>query len=340
MSDAKPFLSICILTYNRARTLREALDSILPQLADHPEVEVYVSDNASPDDTEELVRGYCDLYRNLRYYRKPTNTEFDGNFVSCTESAAGEYVAYFSDDDIAPPDFVERVLADLKEHHPEVVYLNHAPFLNDDPALVGAPTQPVLKRLFTDRTEYFLYTGLGFISTLIVKTAEARKHVSKAVLGRGMAYVDITARCVLSTPGPFLFDGTLTVLARYEQNSRYDVLSYGVMAYTEALHDLVRDGLLTEADVSWHNRKTIRLFLTRCIVNNRLNARRKVPARELRKLYGREPSFYLVAYPLALIPPPLLRIVALPLRSLMRMRRRWRIKHGRKEPQPPHLAPK
>lgn len=334
-----PFLSICILTYNRVGTLREALDSILPQVVDRPEIEVVVSDNASTDNTGEVVRGYCERNPRLRYSRNEVNGGFDGNFVACIEKAAGRYTAFFSDDDIAPPDFVERLMADLTESEPVVAYLNCAPFYHDNPAQVGTPTQPVLKRLFTNPTEYFLYTGLGFISSLILETAEARKHIPKAVLGRGMAYVDIASRCVLSTKGPFLFDGTLSVLARYEQNSRYDVLSYGVMSCTEAHYDLLRDGLLTEEDVAWHNRKSIRLFLPRCIVNNRLKARNIVPARELRRLYGKERSFYRFAYPLALIPAPLLRWVALPLRALLRVRRKWRLKRGVKGPQPVHLVP-
>ena len=38
-----PFFSVCIMTYNRA----EMLESILPQAAELPEIEVLVSDNAS-----------------------------------------------------------------------------------------------------------------------------------------------------------------------------------------------------------------------------------------------------------------------------------------------------
>jgi glycosyltransferase involved in cell wall biosynthesis len=335
-----PFLSICLLTYNREKTLREALDSLLPQIEPFPDVEIFVSDDASTDNTEALVRGYCARHPRLRYFRLPKNSVFDGNFVSCVENATGEYLHFFSDDDIAPPRFVERIVADLREFHPQVLYINHTPFYDDNPERVGAPTQPVLKRLFTDPTEYFLYTGLGFISAIAIKAAEARKHVPKAVLGRGMAYVDISSRCVLATPGPYLFDGTISVLARHEVNSWYDILSYGPMAYAQALQDLRRDGLLSESALSWHNRKTIRLFLPRCIVNNRIKSKKIVPAGELRKLYGRDPLFYLFAYPLALIPAPIARALFLPLRALMRMRRDWLLRRGKlSSSAPPHLAP-
>jgi glycosyltransferase involved in cell wall biosynthesis len=327
------------MTYNRAGTLHETLESILPQVSDRPEVEVLVSDNASADGTRELVQEYSARHPRLRYSRNPVNVGFDGNVVACLENAAGEYAAFFSDDDIAPPDYVPRLLEDLKECRPVVAYLNHAPFFHDNLEEAGVPTQPILKRVFTNPTEYFLYTGLGFISSLVLKTSEARKHTSSIVHDRGTAHVDIASRTVLSTTGACLFDGTITVLARCAYDSGYDPLQFGAMNTTQVHLDLLREGLLTQRDVDWHNRKTIRLFLQRLIFNNRLNRRKIISAAELRKLYGRDPLFYIYAYPLALIPAPLLRFIGLPLRALMRRRRRWLSKRGKIGAQPIHLAP-
>jgi len=332
-------VSICILTYKRARALSETLDAVLPQVAGRSDVEVFVFDDASPDNTEEVMRGYCARHPRLRYLRIPVNVGQDGNVVTCIENAAGEYIALFSDDDLVPPDFVSRLVNDLVESRPLVAYFNHTPFFNNNPAQLGNPTQPVLKRVFTNPTEYFLYTGLGFMTALTIKTSEARKYVQNIARGLCSAHVDIASRVVLSSSGPFLFDGTLTVWARYEINATYDVLTNGAMNISRVHLNLLKEGLLTQADVAWHNRKTIRLFLPRCIVNNRLNSRKPVPARELRKLYGKEPSFYRLAYPLALIPPPLLRWVALPLRSLWRMRRARRLKSGKMGQAAIHLAP-
>jgi glycosyltransferase involved in cell wall biosynthesis len=328
------------MTYNRAETLRETLDSLLPQAADHPEIEVLVSDNASTDNTGEVVGEYQARYPRLRYWRNATNVGFDGNVVACIENAAGEYVAFCSDDDLAPPDLLAGLLKDLLETRPVAAYINHTPFYHDNPREMTAPTQPVVKRLFTNPTEFFLYTGLGFLSALTLKTSEARKHLGSVVMGRSTGHVDLASRTVLSSAGPFLFDGTLTVLARNDYESGYDPLRYGAMNTTAVHLELLRDGLLTQADVDWHNRKTIRLFLQRLIVSNRLKGGRAViPARELRKLYGKDPLFYVYAYPLLLIPAPLLRWMALPMRGLMRMRRKWRLKRGKTGPAPAHLSP-
>jgi glycosyltransferase involved in cell wall biosynthesis len=328
------------MTYNRPGTLRETLESLLPQAGGLPEVEVLVSDNASTDDTGEVVREFSARYPGLRYSRNPENVGFDGNVVACIENAAGEYVYFFSDDDLAPPDLLAGLVKDLEESRPVAAYINHTPFFHDNPVELAAPTQPVTRRLFTKPSEFFLYCGLGFISALILKTSEARKHTSRIVANRGTGHVDIASRTVLSSTGPFLFDGTLTVLARTAYNSGYDPLRFGAINTTLVHMELLQEGLLTQAEVDWHNRKTIRIFLQRLIVNNRLKGRGCfVPAGELRKLYGRDPLFYIYAYPLALIPAPLVRMIAFPARAYLRARRKRRLSQGKIDPVPAHLSP-
>ncbi len=59
-------VSVVIPTYNRAHLIRRALDSILPQLL--PGDEVIVVDDASTDNTSEVVATYSDR---VRYFRIP-----------------------------------------------------------------------------------------------------------------------------------------------------------------------------------------------------------------------------------------------------------------------------
>ena len=50
-------LSIGIPTFNRAETLKQAVESLLAQ--DYPNIELVISDNASTDDTERVCREFC-----------------------------------------------------------------------------------------------------------------------------------------------------------------------------------------------------------------------------------------------------------------------------------------
>ncbi|MGE3271029.1 MAG: glycosyltransferase family 2 protein, partial [Chloroflexota bacterium] len=66
-----PRVSILVATWNRARFLPDALDSVLRQTM--PDFEVIVSDKASTDDTEALVRGYAERDSRVRYFRNDEN---------------------------------------------------------------------------------------------------------------------------------------------------------------------------------------------------------------------------------------------------------------------------
>lgn len=90
-------LSICIPTYNRAAFLGEALDSVISQATD--DVEIVVSDNASTDNTEALVRDYQSRFPRILYQKNPENLGADRNFLKVMELASGEYCWLLGSDD-------------------------------------------------------------------------------------------------------------------------------------------------------------------------------------------------------------------------------------------------
>ena len=55
-------LSICIATFNRSEFISDTLESILTQVTS--DCEVVVSDNASTDNTEEVVSQYAERKKN------------------------------------------------------------------------------------------------------------------------------------------------------------------------------------------------------------------------------------------------------------------------------------
>lgn len=74
MNNKQPLVSICIPTYNRAPYLKKGLDSIvcLPEFLDGT-VNVWISDNCSTDDTEQLCKQYSGKYNGIHYHRNNTN---------------------------------------------------------------------------------------------------------------------------------------------------------------------------------------------------------------------------------------------------------------------------
>jgi glycosyltransferase involved in cell wall biosynthesis len=134
-----PKFSIGIPTYNRAHFLRESLGCALAQTAD--DLEIVVSDNASTDDTAEVVRG---AGSRVRYSRNPTNIGGWRNFRKVVELAQGEYFSWLQDDDAIHCEFAQRACEAFDKNPDVVAYI---PFVVWGPspqsvhfsALWGAP---------------------------------------------------------------------------------------------------------------------------------------------------------------------------------------------------------
>ena len=92
-----PKVSILIPTFNRAGYLRQAIESALRQ--DYSNLEVIVSDNASTDDTREVVSKFS-ADPHLRYHRNNVNLGMIGNWRQAVRDlATGDWFLLLSDDD-------------------------------------------------------------------------------------------------------------------------------------------------------------------------------------------------------------------------------------------------
>ena len=102
-----PLVTLAIPTYNRANGyLRQTLRSALAQT--YPNIDILVSDNCSPDDTERFVKSHADA--RVRYVRHATPLAPNDNFNFCVEQARGDYFLLLHDDDAIDDDFVETCL--------------------------------------------------------------------------------------------------------------------------------------------------------------------------------------------------------------------------------------
>ena len=98
MND-KPLLSICIPTRNRAaflyRTLRSITES--PVFQNGNEVEIVISDNASTDATEEIVRIFKEKYGDKIVYSRNGENICDKNFEQVLRLGNGEFLKLNND---------------------------------------------------------------------------------------------------------------------------------------------------------------------------------------------------------------------------------------------------
>ena len=123
----KPLLSICIPTYNRAEYLDKSLYSIISQKDfSSNDVELVISDNASTDNTEEIVRKYQKLYSNILYFKNSINI-FENNHPQTLCYANGLFRKLSNDTLIYSSFSVKHMLNIIKENFqkkPILFFLN------------------------------------------------------------------------------------------------------------------------------------------------------------------------------------------------------------------------
>ena len=105
-------MTVAIATYNRGNYLKENLEVLLPQCVRHSEViKVVISDNASEDNTGDLIMRYMLDYPGLIYYnRNKENLGLQGNFSKAIELSHSKYVYLMGDDDILSPNFLDVII--------------------------------------------------------------------------------------------------------------------------------------------------------------------------------------------------------------------------------------
>jgi glycosyltransferase involved in cell wall biosynthesis len=90
-----PKVSVVIPTYNRARYLKRAIQSILDQT--FQDFEIIVVDDGSTDETPETVKAFQDA--RIGYFRHDTNRQEARARNTGVRNSVGEYIAFLDDDD-------------------------------------------------------------------------------------------------------------------------------------------------------------------------------------------------------------------------------------------------
>lgn len=171
-STKTPLISVLIATYNRANSLRRAMESVLAQPGDF--YELVIVNDASPDDTDAAVQPYLADPR-IRYYRNEVNLGMQDNYLKIFGEARGDYIFVLTDDDWLLDGGLERIRGIIQQH-PQVGYI-----LSDLPT-VDARTGKVvsLDRVFS--TDRLLEPGLKTLEDL----AGAAWVLSRQVIRRDL----------------------------------------------------------------------------------------------------------------------------------------------------------
>ncbi len=177
MPSEQPLLTIAIPTYNRSGYLAQLLESLAPQLRDEPRIELIISDNASPDDTPDLIQRFIREGLQARYIRNPENIGPDRNFLQCFQQAAGRYVWLIGDDDVLLEGIISRVLRYLTGDDYDLVYLTPHGFREHARTCHIPDRHGIRESVFTDALVFAQRVGTMF--TLITCNIVNKKRLGQ-----------------------------------------------------------------------------------------------------------------------------------------------------------------
>ena len=107
-------VSVCIPVYNGGLYIGDTLNSLIKQT--YKNIEIIVSDNASTDNTGEIVKSFCVADPRVKYFRNKTNLGYCKNILSAVNKASSEFIAIYHADDIYSPNIIEKQYNVLKKN--------------------------------------------------------------------------------------------------------------------------------------------------------------------------------------------------------------------------------
>lgn len=94
-----PLVSVCMITYNHAPYIAQAIEGAMMQQCDFP-FELIIGEDSSTDNTRAIVLEYKEKYLDkIRLLLREKNVGMERNFIETMQAAKGKYIALCEGDD-------------------------------------------------------------------------------------------------------------------------------------------------------------------------------------------------------------------------------------------------
>jgi glycosyltransferase involved in cell wall biosynthesis len=167
----RPFFSVVIPAYNRARDISACLDSVLAQR--WQDFEIIVVDDGSRDATVQVVKSYGPRIRLIQQdNRGPGAARNTG-----IRAANGNYVAFLDSDDLWFSYTLENYAKVIKDYnYPSFLIGSFISFTREAPPLIGGH-EAIKSEYYRDVLSFFRKNGADcfFTGTFVAKTEELNR---------------------------------------------------------------------------------------------------------------------------------------------------------------------
>lgn len=308
----RPWLTIAIPTYNRAKVLEEGLTHVISQMTEG--VEVLICDNCSSDGTEMLAKEKARQFPFIRYIRNPCNIGADANVLRCLRDSRGKFVHLLADDDILLPEGI-RAIRECVNKRPGLAFmhLNGYGFDGDRGLDSAQPPKFAIDEdlLFTSKDEFLEYLGINhtFLSAMIFRKEHFdRLENADAYVGTMLSHCHLALKCI-SAGGQYLIVARPCVAARGGNGGGYDLYKVFAQEWRRVL-------FVTGIECGFHGRvmvriynRTIKFFLRSWLVHMKINPTMYDSSNVglLFRETWKYPAAWLYLYPFLLMPAWLVR---------------------------------
>jgi len=298
--DNKPLLTISIPTYNRSNYLAETLKQLDSELAgcERGKVEVVVSDNASQDATESVVKGFIEAGLELRYLRNNQNIGSDANIAQCFNLAKGSYVLILGDDDLLVDGGLSDLLDELRGAEYGVACLRAYGFDHD--FRKEYPGEGRNNKSYNKTGAFLADIGplMTFISGCVINKSLLRGVNANDYCGENLVQVHLVIQAALKAKQNLLINRYMIACKR-NNSGGYDFAKVFVENVGKIL-DLYTGEGLTRKDVLNIERKFIISYFPFYLMKQRYYRQGNIASAYSRfnGRYGDRLNFYLWLYPI------------------------------------------
>lgn len=113
-------VSVITPVYNAEKYINQTIDSMLAQT--YPQMEFILVDDCSTDNSNDIIKHYCEEYDNIIYFKQERNQGAAVARNKALKLAKGRYVAFLDSDDIWKPEKTKVQISFMKKENAPMSY--------------------------------------------------------------------------------------------------------------------------------------------------------------------------------------------------------------------------
>jgi len=296
VNSKKPFLSVCIITYNHKTYISQAIEGALMQKTNF-DFELVIGEDCSIDGTQEIVFEYAKKYPDIiKVITSDKNVGAISNFIRTLNACQGKYIAICEGDDYWTDPYKLQKQVDFLEANPKYGLVSSDVNLIDENGQALPDNNMVLQQRanYKPTIDFFDLLKVNLINTLTVCVrADLIKELANRVVKENLWFVfDYWFWLSISQKTKIkLFNEKLAAYRIHEQGiSRQPGWLNNRIA--KVIHNILKNYL--NQDKKFNEREKEILFTKLFYVYKFLNSKNKKWARKMMFKYHPNIAFFLL----------------------------------------------